>query len=287
MKPWPRKKSPFQCWQNRLPLPSRPKLSIITPSFNQGRFLEETILSVLNQDYPNLEYIIIDGGSTDNSVDIIQKYESRLSYWVSEKDRGQAHAINKGLVRATGEIVGWINSDDVYLPWTFRSAIRAFHARPSVDLIWGSRILIGANSEVLGFSPARGFAPESMVFCINSETAFWRRKLHDSVGFLDEDLQFAMDLDFFARIHKVARTAYLRGFQGCFRCYGDNKSSTMQDVCARESGRLWKEHFGTDLIPLGRPQKKGWSQLLALRYPYTALLPYMKTRLRKGRKGTA
>src|ERR1044071_6876404 len=100
------------------------KLSIITPSFNQGRFLEETILSVLNQGYEPLEYIVIDGGSTDESVSIIRRYEDKIDYWVSEKDRGQVHAINKGLERATGDILAFINSDDVYFPGVFKTVMK-------------------------------------------------------------------------------------------------------------------------------------------------------------------
>src|SRR5262245_53985018 len=103
------------------------KLSIVTPSFNQGRFLEETLLSVLNQGYENLEYIVIDGGSTDNSVEIIKRYEDRLAYWVSEKDRGQVHAINKGLEKVTGDVFAFINSDDLYFPGVFNAVMKHFH----------------------------------------------------------------------------------------------------------------------------------------------------------------
>ncbi len=119
------------------------KLSIITPSFNQGRFLEETILSVLNQGYQPLEYIVIDGGSTDESVSIIRRYEDKLAYWVSEKDRGQVHAINKGLEKATGDILAFINSDDVYLPGAFNAVISHFEEHPQSEWVCGDTIMFG------------------------------------------------------------------------------------------------------------------------------------------------
>ena len=109
-----------------------PKITIVTPSFNQGQFIEETIRSVLDQNYPNLEYLIIDGGSTDQTIEVIRKYERQLSYWVSEKDRGQVHAINKGLARATGEIFGFLNSDDLYVPGTFEVVGEYFEKHPEL-----------------------------------------------------------------------------------------------------------------------------------------------------------
>lgn len=117
---------------------SWPRISIVTPSYNQAEFLERTIFSVLNQNYPKLEYIIIDGGSTDGSVEIIKKYDKYLTFWVSEKDNGQADAIRKGFARATGEILAWINSDDTYLPGTFLKVAKAFIKNPKVDLIFGN-----------------------------------------------------------------------------------------------------------------------------------------------------
>src|SRR5262245_11082041 len=115
----------------------RPKISIVTPSFNQGEFLEETILSVLHQRYEPLEYIVVDGGSTDNSVAILKKYEKHLAYWLSEQDQGQTNALNKGLARTSGEIIGFINSDDGYLPGAFDAVIRYFEAHPQCEWLCG------------------------------------------------------------------------------------------------------------------------------------------------------
>src|SRR5688572_6274864 len=119
------------------------KISIVTPSFNQGQFIEETVLSVLNQNYPNLEYIVIDGGSTDQTVEVIRRYEDRLAYWASEKDRGQVHAINKGLAKSTGDIFAFINSDDVYLPETFAAVAEYFDAHPEAEWVCGDTIMFG------------------------------------------------------------------------------------------------------------------------------------------------
>src|SRR6266850_561949 len=120
-----------------------PKISIVTPSFNQGRFLEETILSVLNQGYPNLEYILIDGGSSDQSLEVIRRYEEHLAYWISEKDRGQVDAINKGLNRSSGDIFAFINSDDVYLPGTFAAVAEYFEADSRREWVCGDTIMFG------------------------------------------------------------------------------------------------------------------------------------------------
>src|SRR5882724_9660763 len=131
-----------------------PKISVVTPSFNRGRFLEETILSVLNQNYANLEYIIIDGGSNDETVEIIRRYEDRLAYWISEKDRGQAHAINKGLEKATGDIFAFINSDDLYLPGAFRAVAEYFREHPSCEWLCGETILFGPDRQTV-LAPTR------------------------------------------------------------------------------------------------------------------------------------
>src|SRR5512134_129792 len=126
-----------------------PKISIVTPSFNQGKYLERTIRSVIEQDYPNLEYIIIDGGSTDESVEIIRKYEKHLAYWVSEPDRGQSHAINKGFDRATGEIFGWLNSDDWYVPGALKAVAEAFAANPEAGAVVGAGEMVDEEGKLV------------------------------------------------------------------------------------------------------------------------------------------
>jgi len=178
-----------------------PKLSIITPSFNQARFLEETIRSVLNQGYEPLEYIIIDGGSTDESVDIIRRYEDKLAHWESEKDRGQVHAINKGLERATGDILAFINSDDVYLPGTFNAVISHFAEHPESNWVCGDTIMFGEGHET---RLIRAVVPRSAAHCLSwayrapQPGHFWRTELVRS-GF-QERWNYDFDHDMYVRL---------------------------------------------------------------------------------------
>jgi glycosyltransferase involved in cell wall biosynthesis len=169
-----------------------PKLSIVTPSYNQGQFLEATIRSVLLQGYPNLEYIIIDGGSSDESVAIIRKYERFLTFWVSEPDDGQTAAINRGLERSTGEYLGWLNSDDLYTKGAFGKAIAAFLKHPESIVVHGNRILLDADDRVFGCAPLPAFNPPETGFIVCSETAFWRRSVMELHGHLNPDLRFAI-----------------------------------------------------------------------------------------------
>jgi glycosyltransferase involved in cell wall biosynthesis len=177
------------------------KLSIITPSFNQGRFLEETILSVLNQGYELLEYIVIDGGSTDESVSIIRRYEDKLAYWESEKDRGQVHAINKGLERATGDILAFINSDDVYLPGAFSAVINHFTDNPISKWACGDTIMFGNGHDT---KMIRAVVPKSAAHCLSwayrapQPGHFWRTEIVRS-GF-QERWNYDFDHDMYVRL---------------------------------------------------------------------------------------
>ena len=178
-----------------------PKISIITPSFNQGKFIEETILSVLDQNYSNLEYIIIDGGSTDETVAIIRRYEDRLAYWLSEKDRGQVHAINKGIEQSTGDIFGFINSDDVYLGGTFATVAQYFQEHPSADWVCGDTIMFGEGQPD---ELVETVVPKSAAHCLSwAYTAaqpghFWKREL--VTGGFDEAWPYDFDHDLYVRL---------------------------------------------------------------------------------------
>lgn len=211
-----------------------PKISIITPSFNQVDFLERTLLSVLEQDYPNIEYIVIDGGSTDGSVELIKKYESRLAYWVSEKDRGQAHAINKGLERATGDWVAWQNSDDTYYPGTFSKLAAVAQSNRSAQLIIGNMNLIDRDDQILRdlkyVRPTySSLLSEGMILA--NQSAFWQREVHQELGLLSESLDCAFDYEWFLRLLAEGRqTAHVNTTWGALRVHGDTKTSNRQAV---------------------------------------------------------
>jgi len=177
------------------------KFSIVTPSFNQGQFLEETIRSVLDQRYEPLEYIVIDGGSTDESISVIQRYEDRLAYWISEKDRGQVQAINKGLAKATGDVFAFINSDDVYLPGAFKAVADYFQEHPDCQWLCGDTIMFGSGhkSELI-----KSRVPRSAAQCLSwayrsqQPGMFWKRELVNS-GF-DEAWPYDFDHDLYVRL---------------------------------------------------------------------------------------
>jgi len=173
----------------------QPLVSIVTPSFNQARFLEATMSSVLAQEYPNIEYLVVDGASTDGSVDIIRRYADRLTWWVSEKDAGQSEAINKGLQRAKGQIVAWLNSDDVYLPGAIASAVEAFSAHPGAGLVYGDALAIDADGHEFNRMRARQYTlTDLMAFKIICQpAAFMRRAVLEQVNYLNPAYHLLMD----------------------------------------------------------------------------------------------
>lgn len=180
---------------------NRLKISIVTPTFNQAAYLEKTINSVLNQDYPNLEYIIIDGGSTDGSVEIIKKFANRITYWISEPDFGQSDALNKGFSKSTGDILGYINSDDLYSLTTFNKISTYFTLNPDIDLIYGNSVIIDDKDKVIGMIPALPFNLKEHlngVFSIPQPSSFWRREVLENVKGFNINNHSCMDGEFFA-----------------------------------------------------------------------------------------
>ena len=185
---------------NKLPL-----ISIITPSLNQGRFIEETILSVKFQDYPHIEHIVIDGGSTDETIDVLKKYENQYNLkWISEPDKGQSDALNKGLRMAKGKIIGWLNSDDTYQPQAVKKIVETFLKYPEVDIIYGKCNFINENNEISGSSNLKPFTLKALSkHQLNPSVAvFYQKGVFEKIGDFNFSLQFVMDYDFYIRIAK-------------------------------------------------------------------------------------
>lgn len=227
--------------------PNLPKVSIITPSYNQGRYLEATIRSVLCQNYPNLEYIIVDGGSTDESLDIIRKYEDKLAWWVSEKDKGHADALNKGFDRASGDILAWLNSDDIYHPGAIREAVDILTADPRLGMVYGDANLIDETGKVVGKFASKQTSYRAMLrgsVHIPQATTFFRADLYRQVGPLDLSYFFAFDYDLWVKLSKVSNVLYVPRTWADFRLHDLGKSVKNDDRCYPDMLRIYRREMG-------------------------------------------
>jgi len=202
-----------------------PTVSIITPSYNQGQFIEKTIQSVLSQDYTKIEYMVVDGGSNDNTIEILRHYGSQLK-WISEKDRGQADAINKGINQTTGKILYWLNSDDLILPGAVSKAVTVFKSHSEIQLLYGKAHFTDPSGNIIGSYPTEPFNFQrlAMFNFISQPSVFFKRDAFDSVGGLNPRLNYALDYDLWIKIGKRFKTTYVPEYLSCYRLHESSKT---------------------------------------------------------------
>lgn len=219
---------------------TQPRVTIITPSYNQAQYLEETIRSVLDQGYPNLEYMVVDGGSTDGSVEIIKKYADRLAWWVSEKDSGQGEAINKGFARATGEIVAWINSDDYYLPGAIAEAVRALEENPDCGMVFGDVLSIDGSGQPVNVMTFGDWGLEELMqfHIIGQPGVFMRRAALEQAGYLDRSYHFMLDHHLWLRIAQQAPIRYVPRKCAAARFHAGAKNVAQAAKFGQEAHRI-------------------------------------------------
>lgn len=249
-----------QSAESRGPIANPPLVSIITPSLNQGPFIKATIQSVLEQDYSNIEYLVMDGGSTDQTLDILRSYGDRLQ-WVSEPDRGQTDAVNRGIRRTRGEIIGWLNSDDLYAPGAISAAINAFSANPDLMLVYGDAYWIaGDGRKIAPCISVEPFNLNRLLFYANfivQPAAFFRRTAVETVGGLDDSLNYVMDYDLWIRLTKRYRAAYIDQVLALVRDYPETKTSTGGSQRMREMAQMINRHGGRGLPAYYRLEQMG------------------------------
>lgn len=235
-----------------------PKISVITPSFNQGHLIEETIKSVLNQNYSNLEYIIMDGGSTDETVKILKKYQNQLTY-VSKKDKGQTDAINKGIKKSSGEILMYLNSDDVMLPNTLNTVAEYFLSHPEAQWLTGDYFIIDGDGKKIQSFVANYkkilrqfpyFNVLSVANFIIQPSTFWRRRLIKEIGFFDEGLHLCMDYDYWMRTIRKHPLHVLPNHFSLFRIHGTSKGGTQYKKQFNEEHEVMLRYVNNPLLKI-------------------------------------
>jgi glycosyltransferase involved in cell wall biosynthesis len=251
-----------------------PLVSIVTPSFHSGRFLEETIRSVLAQDYPRIEYLVMDGGSTDETLAILRRYEGRLRY-VSAPDHGQADAVNRGFGLTRGSIFAFLNADDTYLPGAVSTAVRAFAEAPEAGVVYGDAWHVGEDGRRISPYPVEPFRPERLPrrCFICQPAAFLRRETFQAAGMLDSSLRFALDYDLWIRIARRFPMKKIDAFLATSRMHEENKTVRQMGAALRETLALLKRHYGyvpyNWLYGYGHHRRTG--EMLALRAPRPAI----------------
>ena len=267
-----------------------PLVSIVTPSYNQAQFIEETLLSVKGQDYPNLEHIVIDGGSTDGTVDILRRYEDEYNLrWVSEPDEGQSDAINKGFRMAKGEIIGWVNSDDTYMPGAVSAAVNHLRQNPTLGWLYGDVYWIDEDSYVLREAKGEPFDLKKLIckeFHPIQPTAFFRHQTLKSIGYLDTSLHFVMDTDLFIRLGVEYQAGYIPQVLATRRLHAQAKSVGLITDFAPEVTLILDKLFSNDDLPEDIASARDLSYRIARKYAYMyAGIAYLDSRRMKQARG--
>mgnify|MGYP001282592588 CR=1 FL=1 len=237
---------------------NNPLVSIVTPSFNKGPYIEETILSIRNQTYKNIEHIVIDGGSTDDTLDILKKYDGLIS-WISEPDHGQSDAINKGWKRAQGDIIAYLNADDTYTYDAVAIAVTYLTEHPDVGMVYGDGILTDVSGNILQDDPAGEFNLMELIYCrdnILQPTVFFRRAVYERIGGVDESLHLAMDLDYWIRVGLLFKVAYIPRPLAIAKSYEDAKSVALMHKYVNDYERILKKVFADPHLPKGLAAEK-------------------------------
>jgi glycosyltransferase involved in cell wall biosynthesis len=272
---------------------SRPLVTIVTPSYNQGGFIREAIESALRQDYPRIEYLVVDGGSTDETLSILREYTNQIE-WISEPDRGQSSAINKGWRRGKGEILAWLNSDDAYLPGAISRAVSYLEDHPDLGAVYGEGYHVDEVGRVLERYPTGPFDLERLkeTCFICQPTVFVRRAVIEQVGYLDESLHFCMDYDLWIRLARIARFGYVPEYLATSRLHEETKTLSRRREVYAEVLRMLHGHFGyvppswvyanaKVLAEAGRPPQSGWQQA---RFLFRLAVAVVQTFLRYNRR---